>query len=75
MLINLFFSSLPLLFSSFKGLFFSLQNSNRLRKGSQGGTTWITTCQCVYLLICSKSFVYDMSCVVWFIANQNVVKN
>ena len=54
MLINLFFSSLPLLFSSFKGLFFSLQHRNKMKKGSQGGTIWITTCRVSTSLFAAK---------------------
>ena len=75
MLINLFFSSLPLLFSSFKGLLFSLQYINKLSKGFPVGDIMDHNISCAYLLICSKSFVYNMSCIVRIITNQNVVKN
>ena len=75
MLVNLFFSSLPLLFSSFKGLLFSLQYINKLSKGFPVGDIMDHNMSCAYLLICSKSFVYNMSCIVRIITNQNVVKN
>jgi hypothetical protein len=74
MLINLFFSSLPLLFSSFEGLLFSLQYINKMSRVFPGADS-MDHMSCAYLLICSKSFVYNMSCIVGIIANQNVIKN